>query len=179
VGGTANTDISWAFSGDGILAFGGGALALLGVWWSNHQSVRNLEKQLEGERNARAEETERQKKAVATALLFEIDGFCATYLCQPREFMKGKDVAKDPLPRFASIGPDRFPVFHSNASKIGELPTNYVLALVGFFRQADSIVSNLADYVSSLDRALDFEHAHREVPDPWVWIGGHEILARE
>jgi len=50
---------------DGLLAFAGGALALLGVWWSNHQSVRNLQKQLDAEKQARRQEEERQKRTVA------------------------------------------------------------------------------------------------------------------
>jgi hypothetical protein len=157
-------DISWTFSGDGLLAFAGGALALLGVWWSNHQSVKNLQKQLEAERKARTEETERQKKAVATALLFEIDGFYATYLRRPRDLLIEKEAAQDALPQFASIGPDQFPIYRGNASKVGELPTECVRALVGFFQRAESIVSSLVDYASSLDRAREVES--REASQP-------------
>jgi len=154
------------------------AAGFFAILYQVRSASRQLREQLADQHRTFAAEADRQKKAVATALLFEIDGFCATYLCQPRDFLKGRDVARDPLPRFASIGPNRFPVFHGNASKIGELPTDCVLALVGFFRLADSVVSNLADYASSLDRARDFEHAPRDVADPWVLSGAHEAPAR-
>jgi hypothetical protein len=107
--------------------------------------------QLEEERNAKTEERERQNNAVARAILFEVDGFCATYLSQPRDLLMQKDINIDRLPRFASVGPNQFPVYRGNAGRIGELPTECVLATVGFFRVADSILSNLVDYTISLD----------------------------
>jgi hypothetical protein len=109
--------------------------------------------QIEEDRTKRFEDQESEKKAVATALLFEIDGFYATYLRQPRDLLMRKDVAKDALPRFASIGPNQFPIYCGNASKIGDLLTDCVLGAVGFVRVADSILSNLIDYASSLERA--------------------------
>jgi len=176
------TQIGRSLSVDGLALVGttlvAAAAGFLAILYQVRSASRQLREQLADQHRTLATESERQKKAVATALLFEIDGFYATYLRQPRDLLTTKEVAKDPLPRFTSIGPNRFPVFHGNASKIGELPTDCVLALVGFFRQADSIVSNLADYTSSLDRARDFEHAPRDVPDPWVSRGGHQALAR-
>lgn len=108
--------------------------------------------QIEEDRIKGFEGQERERKAVATALLFEIDGFCSTYLCQPRDLLTGKGVAADALPKFTSIGPNQFPIYRGNASKVGELPTDCVLAPVGFFQQADSILSNLSDYSSTLER---------------------------
>jgi hypothetical protein len=136
--------------------------------------------QIEEDRTRRLEDQESETKAVATALLFEIDGFYATYLRQPRELLMGKDVAKDALPRFASIGPNQFPVYRGNASNIGGLPVECVLGLVGFFQQADSILSNLADYASTLERQRRFrlEASTRRTLDNVLVLNVEESLAR-
>ena len=63
----------WMFTGDGILAFAGGAMALIGVGWSNRQSVQNLQKQFDEDKATRADMRLREAKSVAFAVTFEMD----------------------------------------------------------------------------------------------------------
>jgi hypothetical protein len=128
------------------------ATGFLAVLFQIRSASRQLREQLADRHQASAAESERQKKAVATLLLFEIDGFYATYLRGPRDLLERKRLETDELPQIVSIGSNLFPVYRGNTSRIGELPLYCVQAVVGFFQQADSIVSNLVDYAWSLER---------------------------
>lgn len=67
--------IIWKFTADGLLAFVGGTFALIGVWLSNRQSIKNLQSQRDAEKSARAEEVRRQRLAIASAPVAEIEDF--------------------------------------------------------------------------------------------------------
>ena len=109
--------------------------------------------QMRNQRRAVRQEQERQKKAVATAVLFEIDGFYRSHLRDPRKLLERIDPIKDNLPGIRSVGPTPFPVYLGNASKIGELNMDNVQAIVHFYSAANSYLSILRDYKNSLDRA--------------------------
>jgi hypothetical protein len=128
------------------------ATGFLAILFQIRSASRQLREQLADQHKASAAESEKQKKAVATLLLFEIDGFYATYLRRPRDLLERKRLETDELPQIAWIGPNLFPVYRGNTSTIGELPLYCVQAVVSFFQQADSIVSNLVDYAWSLER---------------------------
>jgi len=150
------TDLGRSLSVDGLAMVGttlfAAATGFLAILFQVRSASRQLREQLAEQHQASAAESERQKKAVATLLLFEIDGFYATYLRGPRDPLERKRLETDELPQIASIGPNLFPVYRGNTSRIGEFPTYCVQAVVGFFQQADSIVSNLVDYAWSLER---------------------------
>jgi hypothetical protein len=138
---------------DGLMTLVAGVIAFVAVIIQVRSSSKQLHDQMKAQRDAERQEQDRQKKAVATALLFEIDGFYAAYLRQLRDLLEGKEIRRDTLPHIMSLPPDMFPVFNGNADRIGELPTDCVLAIVGFFREAGRIVSTFNDYESSLERA--------------------------
>jgi hypothetical protein len=164
------TDWCKGFTPDGIMTLIAGVLAFAAVQWQMWDQRRTLR-----------QEQERQNRAVATAILFEIDSFYAVYLRQPRDFLAGKDIEKDELPRFTLIGPNPFPVYRGNTGKIGELLVECVHALVGFFQQADSILSNLSDYSSTLERQrrMRFEASTRRTLDNTLDLKMEESLARK
>jgi len=129
-------DVNWAFTGDGILAFAGGALALFGVWGSNHQSIKNLEKQLESERNADAGEADTRKRAVAKALLFEVDDFYSNHLRGVYDHYRDFDGAIEKLPGVTGMGPRPFAVYDGNTSSLGALSDAVVKSVVAFYDTA-------------------------------------------
>ena len=137
---------------DGLMTLVAGVIAFSAVIIQIRSSSKQLRDQIKAQRDAERDERERQTKAVATAILFEIDGFYAGYLRQPRDFLAGKDIEKDELPLFTSIGTNPFPVYQGNTGKIGELPVERVQAVVGCFREADRMVSYFNDYESSFER---------------------------
>jgi hypothetical protein len=143
--------ISWAFTGDGLLAFAGGALALIGVWWSNRQSIKNVEKQLEAERKARAEETERQKRAVATAILFEIDNFYRHHLGHVRDLLDAYARSKQ-LPTPVPASAHGFVVYHGNVSRLGDLHRELAGKIVRFYGMAEYYEVVGEDYRARVER---------------------------
>ena len=157
MGGTANMDISWAFSGDGILAFAGGALALLGVWWSSHQSIKNLEKQLEAERKVRAEETERQKRAVAKALLFEVDDFYSNHLMGVYDRYRSFDGSIEKLPGVTGMDRRPFAVYDGNTASLGAFSDEVVRSVVVFYDTARRHLSINRDYKELL---REYQYGH-------------------
>jgi hypothetical protein len=154
------TQLGRSLSVDGLAMVGttlfAAATGFFAILFQVRSASRQLREQLAEQHQASAAESERQRKAVATLLLFEIDGFYATYLRGPRDLLERKRLETDELPQIAPIGPNLFPVYRGNTSKIGELPIYCVQAVVGFFQQADSIVSNLVDYAWSLERDRQF-----------------------
>jgi hypothetical protein len=164
-------DIRWAFTGDGILAFAGGALALFGVWWSNHQSFKNLQKQLEADRNARAEEAEGQRKAVATGILFEIDNFYVYHVGGAYDYIR-EVLQRRELPEVARIPSSLFSMYQGNTGRLGDLPNEVVRVVVDFYSKAAQFLAVREDYRAEHERHSDLRFEH---PDNWkaVTLCGH------
>jgi len=137
--------VDWRFTGDGVLAFVGGALALIGVWWSNHQSVKNLKKQVETEGSARVEETERQMKAVAKAILFEIDDLYRYHLCGAHGYLEGK-AKQGELPEVVRIPASVFAVYQGTTPRLGELADDVVEGVVHFYGKAQKYFALCEDF---------------------------------
>jgi hypothetical protein len=147
-------DISWTFTGDGLLALAAGALALLGVWWSNRQSIKNLEKQLEAERKARAEEKERQKIALARAILIEIHSLYTTHLREVKAKLEKANLNMGSPPLIDPLAADPFPVYRTNAGRLAELEESLVARIVEFYAVAGSYVAMWREYEVNKARSL-------------------------
>jgi hypothetical protein len=156
------TDWHKGFTPDGVMTLIAGVLAFAAVQW-----------QIWDQRRAAHREQDRQKRAVATALLFEIDGFYRSYLRDPRKFWAHIDPKKDALPGVRSVGENPFPVYGGNASKIGELENYNVQGIVHFYGEANSYLSMLRDYrnaleaISYLATSLSITQRSSEGP-PWL-----------
>ena len=137
---------------DGLMTLFAGLIAFAAVIIQIRSSSGQLRDQIRAQRDADREEQERQKKAVATAILFEIDGFYRAYLRDPRDLLARIGSTKDSLPgiRLAVFNP--FPVYVGNSSKIGELDVEKVQGVVHFYGVATSYLSILQDYKNSLER---------------------------
>lgn len=152
------------FTGDGILAFIGGALALIGVWLSNRQSVLNLQKQLEAqqanlkaqldaEKKAREEERKRETRAIATSLLAEVSDFC--------EFHIKPFVNRPNTPRMVKVLDTRFAVYQGNVAKIGNLRAGTCQAVVHFYDIANEYLAALRRYREIAEGSPLFEDYHK------------------
>ncbi len=146
--------VTWTFTGDGLLAFAGGALALFGVWWSNRQSVRNLQEQLDAEKRASKEEQERRARAVALAILFEIDGFYRMHLRETHGILKDWNPKTDALlsAKSMSVSSQPFPVYYGNSGSLGSLEDGLVFSIVNFYSAAAIFLETLNDYKAESGR---------------------------
>jgi len=144
--------VDWRFTGDGILAFVGGASAIIAVLLSNRRSLINLERQLGVEEKTRSENSDRQKRALAKAVLFEINNFYCYYVRDVQAFLKEKDVENCKLLGIKSISPDPFPIYRGNAITVGVLEDDLVGNIVGFYSTAEAYLSTLRDYKAESER---------------------------
>jgi hypothetical protein len=134
---------------DGVLTFVGGALALLGMWIQSRHADKGLQRQLNAERQAREQERARRKRALARAILFELDNFYRIYLRDPRPVLLAVDAkacAVGQLPAFRTPGDDPFPIMRSNASELGELDERYIRDIVRFYGEADAYLRTAREY---------------------------------
>lgn len=152
------------FTGDGILAFIGGALALIGVWLSNRQSVLNLQKQLDVEKQARKEEQDQRQRALALALLVEIDGFYMHNLEGRSEwFNSWKKMNCDPLARgifMVTVGMP-YSVYEACAGQIGGFHATAARAVVTCWGALSEYLEMLQRYEHHLER--NWSNANNEV----------------
>jgi hypothetical protein len=128
----------------GILAFIAGLLAFLGIRSQIHHADAGLQLQLDAEKKAREDASNAQRRAVATALLFEID---SQYVSNVRDILKAFG-EQDATPALTRTGPDPFPVYVGNANMLGSLPVSLVEVIVNYY-------GALRDYVAIID-----EYAH-------------------
>ncbi|MFQ5662810.1 MAG: hypothetical protein ACE5HL_03150 [Terriglobia bacterium] len=139
---------------DGVATLTAGVIAFVAIMLQIRSSRRAVEKQLNADRQARVEEQERQKLAVAKAVLFEIDAFYRYHLRDPRVFLANTDVLKADLPGVKSVAPHPFPVYYGNTGFVGRLDDEGVQAIVEFLAAAQSHLATARDYKSSMERFL-------------------------
>lgn len=108
--------------------------------------------QLEEERNAHVAEQERQRRALATAILFEINSFYCDYVGGLQAVLRDMDVEGCKLLGMRMIPADTFPIYRGNAINIGLLEAALVGSLVGFYSDADAYLCALRDYRVESDR---------------------------
>jgi len=134
---------------DGLLTFVGGLLAFIVIWRQTRHADQGLAKQLEAERTAQLEDTARRRRAVAKALIFEIDNFYRIYLSGPYKALKDVDPNScevSRLPALKTPSENPFPVYKSNADSIGDLDEREVRNIVRYFGEADSYIRTLREY---------------------------------
>ncbi len=145
--------VTWTFTGDGILAFLGGASALVAVWLSNRQSVRNLQRQMDTEKHARDEELEARKRSVATAILFEIDNFYSHHLSDREDLYDRWEKAKvhpNAVERFAVLAGESFAVYTASAHMLGDLGGKTARAVVKCYAALSTHIDLLRKYEGML-----------------------------
>lgn len=116
---------------------------------------KNLQDQLDAGKKGREEERELQRRAVAKAMLLEIDSFYREHVRSTRDALNNWDPATGGLFDARSITAWPFPIFHGNAGSLGSLEDDLVTQIVHFYTAADVYVSLIRDYQALSDQYLD------------------------
>ncbi len=151
----------------GILAFLAGLLAFLGIRSQICHADRGLQLQLDAEKRSREDDASSQRRAVATALLFELDNFYRGYVrgmageigSLPGQVDGRHYVVTPDLPPFRKVPSAPFPVYGANAASVGSLPSDLTAHVLRAYSGAQWILDRVADY--QLAREQSFEHGNQ------------------
>ena len=141
---------------DGLITLIAGLIAFIAVMIQIRSSSGQLRDQLQAQRDAERQEQERQKRVVASAVLFEIDGIYRYLLRDVRNFLRDVNPETENL-KGLEAKPARtnpFAVFEGNVHRIGELEGVVAADVVRFYMGARACFSALERYDASRDRYL-------------------------
>lgn len=134
--------VVWKFTGDGILAFVGGALALFGVWRSNRQSVRNLQKQIDAEKQERQNQQREHALSLQTGIRAEVRAFMRD-VSVAKNYLEGA-LKKSGFPGLVPPLRDKsFPVYEAVTPELGTLDESTLDLTVGFYLLASTFLAFL------------------------------------
>jgi len=140
---------------DGIMTLAAGAIAFIAVWFQVRSSRKEVESQLEAEKEARATESERQKQAVARALLFETVNFYRYYFTHLRPLLDQVDPENCQPPSFGAPNSDFFAVYQGSASHLGTFERILVEKVVRSCGLSAWLLSSIREYTLSLAQELE------------------------
>jgi hypothetical protein len=136
------TDWSKGFSPDGIMTLIAGVLAFAAVQW-----------QMWDQRRTSRQEQMRQKRAVATAILFEIDSFYRYFVRDASALLKD---TRDNEPFVAkSTSAFSFTAYVGNAGNLGQLSQDIVQGIVAFYGCATVLLTTMHDHSEAVKRSLE------------------------
>jgi len=98
------------------------------------------------QRRASRQEQENHKRAVAKALLFEVDDFYSNHLRGVYDHFRSFDGAIEKLPGVTGMAPRPFAVYDGNTESLGTLPDEVVRSVVVFYDTARRHLSMNRDY---------------------------------
>ena len=132
-----------------------GIIAFAAVIIQIRSSSRQVREQITAQRDAEREETERQKRAVANAILSEIDETYRFLLRDVHGFLRTIDPKRENLrdiliKSFVA----RFPILDANAGKIGDLGEDTVGNVVGSYSCIRAYLISLDNFALSHERWL-------------------------
>jgi len=107
--------------------------------------------QLWDQRRTSRREQDRQRRAIATALVFEIDAFYRHHLGQVRDLLALFERSHQ-LPGTVPPSAHGFVVYHANASRLGDLPRELAGKIVRFYGMAEHYNVLREDYRAHLER---------------------------
>ena len=118
---------------DGLMTLIAGVIAFIAIIIQIRSSSKQVQDQIKAQRDAEREELERQKRSVATAILYEIDNFYLRHLIdRARSFESWKKMEADAssVEMFKVIIGTPSVVFQASAKRLGELGENVSRAVV-------------------------------------------------
>jgi hypothetical protein len=141
---------------DGLMTLVAGLIAFTAVIIQIRSSSKQVEDQIKAQRDAEREERERQKRVVASGILFEIDGLYRWLLRDVRNFLRDVDPEKEDLRLLEAkpSGTNPFVVFAANAGRIGELHEPIAENVVRFYMGAQASLYGIERYDKARDRCL-------------------------
>jgi len=151
---------NWAPTFQGVATLVGVLVALVAVILQVRSSSKHVQDQIRAQRDAERDERERQKKAVATGILFEIDNFYLYHLRGVRGPIN-ETLQRRELPEVVRIPSSLFSVYQGNTGRLGDLPNEVVQAIVHFYSEAAQFLALREDY-----RAEREAHGQLRFEDP-------------
>jgi hypothetical protein len=130
---------------DGLLTFLGGVLAFFAVLFQVRHADMGLQSQLNVEKRTREAEAEERQRAIATALLFELDEVYRSFVREVLGFLANHEEDPNP-PSIKPVSANPFPVFSANAGALGLLPPTLVEAVAGCYGALNGYFATLAEY---------------------------------
>lgn len=109
-------------------------------------SSREVRDQIKAQRDAEKEEMVRQKRAVATAVLYEIESFFMLELEQVEKTLSAWDSVKDPILSSACIRQNSFDIYKMNSLMLGRLNAKSISAIVKWYTMAETFVELVRQY---------------------------------
>jgi hypothetical protein len=130
---------------DGLVTFFGGVLAFLAMLFQVRHSDKGLQTQLNVEKQTREDEANERQRAVATALLFELDEVYRSFVREVLGFLAEHENDPDP-PGIKPVSANPFPVFSANAGALGALPPTLVEAVARCYSALNGYFATLTEY---------------------------------
>jgi hypothetical protein len=143
------TEWSKGFTPDGVMTLVAGVIAFIAVIIQIRSSSKQVQDQIKAQRDAEREEHERQKRAVATAILFEIDLIYRSMIRGTGEAMQNA-VGGEFVVKPHSL---HFTVYEGNAGNIGQLPASLGQDIVGLYGSITRILITLQVYSDAVRNA--------------------------
>jgi hypothetical protein len=150
---------NWAPTFQGVATVVGVFVAFITVIWQIRSSSKQVQDQIKAQRDAEREELERQKRAVAAGILFEIDSFYVYHVGGAYDYIN-EFLRRRELPEVVRIASSLFSVYQGNTGRLGDLPNEVVRVVVDFYGKAAQFLAVREDYRGERERHLDlpFEH---------------------
>jgi hypothetical protein len=118
-----------------------------------------MRNQMNAQRNAEQEEAERHKRAIAKALLFEVDDFYSNHLRAVYDHYRNFDGKIEKLPGVVGVDIRMFAVYNGNTPLMGVLSDEVVKSVVAFYDTARLHLLIVRDYKDLLREYLYGTHS--------------------
>ena len=129
----------------------GAFIAFITVIWQIRSSSKHVEDQIKAQRDAEREGQARQKRAIATAILFEIDCFRTIELDYVERHLAHCGGASDAFPTAAGLRTNLSQIYKGVSPLLGSLNAKSVSAIVSFYSLVGTYEGLWRDYAYYLD----------------------------
>ena len=145
------TDWSKGFTPDGVMTLVAGVIAFMAVIIQIRSASKQVQDQMKAQRDAEREEKERQRRAIATAILFEIDSFCVVDLDLAARSLARWDADRNNLPSATHLRTNISEIYKGISPLLGSLNAVSVGAIVRFYSMVGTYEGLWHSYQYSLD----------------------------
>ena len=137
---------------DGLMTLVAGVIAFIAVIIQIRSSSKQVQDQIKAQRDAEREERERQKRTVATAILYEIDSFYVFELDLDEKKLASWDGANNSFPIAAGLRTNVSEIYKGVSPLLGSLNAKSVTAIVKFYAMVGTYEGMWRNYQYSLDK---------------------------
>jgi hypothetical protein len=136
---------------DGLMTLIAGLIAFAAVIFQIRSSSKQVQDQIKAQRDAEREEKERQKRAIATAIICEIDSFFAIELDLVEKSLASWDGTSNNLALPAGLRTNVSEIYRGVSPLLGSLSAKSVNAIVKFYSMVGTYEGLWRNYQYCLD----------------------------